>query len=247
MLERLPRIHEKTGKPYRFISFQQDKIQQLKDMDLFIVGRLAEIGIASKEKKPFREIWKGVSAGERHKDALRMALTYVHIAGLKDPESVLAELRRWGQLCQPPFENENDLKRIVDASFKYEFPKEEGNLDEIEEKEKLEPISDSIRQRAQDILRKSPSPLLELRNSLDKVIVREVRNKLYCFLVLLSGVRKDPKQKQFIVLRGNPGGGKSNIANILTSAFKTKKVARFSATALDYTDLENYEILYIQE
>lgn len=46
------------------------------------------------------------------------------------------------------------------------------------------------------------------------------------------------------MLRGNPGAGKSNIANILTSAFKTKKVAQFSATALDYTDLENFEILY---
>jgi len=92
-----------------------------------------------------------------------------------------------------------------------------------------------------------PNLLGFVKETLDEDIVGEVKNKLYIFLMLLSGKRKEPKQKQIIVLKGEPGGGKTVISNVETEFFKTKKVGRFTEHALDYTDLSQYEVLYLQE
>ena len=46
---------------------------------------------------------------------------------------------------------------------------------------------------------------------------------------------------------GDPGGGKTQLANETTRFHATKKRGRFSERALDYSDLSNYDILYIQE
>lgn len=126
--------------------------------------------------------------------------------------------------------------------------------DEVREqgiKEKQENINKKIREEEEknEALRilESDDPLAEIKQHLDTLIAGEDATKQLLFLLCLSGKIDDPKKKQIIELLGDPGGGKTTIANAITSFFKTKKVGRFSKRALDYSDLEGYEILYIQE
>ena len=100
-----------------------------------------------------------------------------------------------------------------------------------------------------EALQQLKSPALE-KSTLsiyDKNIVREYENKLLLHYLELSGRRKNPKEKQIILLTGDPGGGKTQLANETTRFHATKKRGRLSERALDYTDLSNYHILYLQE
>jgi len=90
-------------------------------------------------------------------------------------------------------------------------------------------------------------PLEEIGKLLeDWGIVGEEENKKAIFLLLLSGKIRDPKLKQIILLKGEPGAGKSTLMKI-ASLFKVKDVGRFTEHALDYTDLTNYEVLRLKE
>jgi predicted transcriptional regulator len=107
-------------------------------------------------------------------------------------------------------------------------------------------FSPEIRETALKLAR-SPHLIEETQRILGTRIVREYRNRLLIFFQLLSGKRKTPKEKQITIPKGDPGGGKTHLANTLTSLFKTKKRGRFTEHALDYSDLSNYEVLYLQE
>ena len=86
-----------------------------------------------------------------------------------------------------------------------------------------------------------------LKPHLDRVIVGEDENK-QAILVLLSGSKyPEVEKKQIILLKGTEGGGKTTLASTLTGFYKTKRVGRFSEHALEYSNLEGCEVLYIQE
>jgi hypothetical protein len=93
----------------------------------------------------------------------------------------------------------------------------------------------------------NPEILNDITQQLDILIAGENSNKLLLFLLCLSGKVKDPQKKQIIVVKGEPGGGKTRLTKTITKMYKTKAVGRFSTHALDYTDLTGYEILYLQE
>lgn len=93
----------------------------------------------------------------------------------------------------------------------------------------------------------SDDPLAEIKLHLDNLLAGEDATKQLVFLLCLSGKINDPKKKQIIELLGDAGGGKTMVANAITQLYKTKKVGRFSKRALDYSDLQGYEILYLQE
>jgi len=78
-------------------------------------------------------------------------------------------------------------------------------------------------------------------------IVGEDNNILAIHYLLLTGKQKDPKLKQIIVLKGDPAGGKTTLADQISRSFKRKKVGRFTEHALDYSDMTGREVLYLQE
>jgi len=82
---------------------------------------------------------------------------------------------------------------------------------------------------------------------LDNVICGESENK-QAILILLTGSKyKDIEKKSIVILKGTEGSGKSTLASTLSTFFKTKEVGRFSQHALDYTNLEGFEVLYLKE
>ena len=93
----------------------------------------------------------------------------------------------------------------------------------------------------------SPRPLDPIGRILDDAIAGEDGNKKALFVLLLSAKGLDPAYKEMVLFKSSSGGGKSTVANIMTQAYRTKKVGRLSRTALDYTDLKDYQVLYMQE
>ncbi|PCN49804.1 hypothetical protein B6U99_07805 [Candidatus Geothermarchaeota archaeon ex4572_27] len=81
---------------------------------------------------------------------------------------------------------------------------------------------------------------------MSRLVAGEEENRKLMFVLCLSGKYPDPRMKQVVVVAGQPGSGKTHLANICT-AFKAKLVGRFTAHALDYADLEGYEVLYLKE
>jgi len=116
----------------------------------------------------------------------------------------------------------------------------------VEPKEIVAAVAKCVDDEVEAILN-DPRPLERLKPYLDELIAGEDQNKLLLFVLLLSGKLPDPRKKEMILFKSESGAGKSTLANALTKAFRTKKVGRFTEHALDYTDLNGYQILYIQE
>jgi len=137
------------------------------------------------------------------------------------------------------------LKRAFDAAKKAGKPEELDEIEKTEFEEQLEPAPEDY-ELAKKILR-SPHALQIIKILLDESIKREGRNKIYAFLIALTAKHPNPKLKQILMLGGVSGGGKTTIANVLAKLLRTKKVGRYSEHAMDYSNLEKYELLYVQE
>lgn len=109
----------------------------------------------------------------------------------------------------------------------------------------LEDKLEEANREAEEIL-DSEQPLKRIKDHLDNIIAGEEKNKQFVFVNLLSGKVPSNEMKTFITAKGGSGGGKSTLSKI-ADFFETKDVGRFTAHALDYSDLEDYDILRIKE
>lgn len=116
----------------------------------------------------------------------------------------------------------------------------------VEAKDVIAAVNRCVEDEVKAIL-EAPRPLEKLKPYLDELVAGEDKNKLLLFTLLLSGKVRDPEYCEMILLKSESGGGKSTLANALTKPFKTKKVGRFTEHALDYADLQGFDVLYIQE
>jgi Holliday junction resolvasome RuvABC ATP-dependent DNA helicase subunit len=92
----------------------------------------------------------------------------------------------------------------------------------------------------------SQDPMQGVMYHLNNLIAGEEANKATIFLLLLSAKVEDAKRKQIILVKGEPGAGKTTLMGI-ADLFNTKKIGRFTAHALDYTDLSHFDVLELQE
>ena len=90
----------------------------------------------------------------------------------------------------------------------------------------------------------SPNLVEEVKKLLNCLIAGEEDKKLAHFILCLSGKVQDPAMKQIILLKGEAGAGKSRLAK-LSLLFKCKEVGRFTEHALDYSNLQDYQILWL--
>ena len=158
-------------------------------------------------------------------------------------------LKRWNNLNKPPL-TEVELKSLAESASKLERSygcKLNQAWCQIENCALMR--NRLLRQEAEAEAEKilSASNVLDaLHPYLSSIIAGEDDNKKLEFILLLSGKIDDPSLKQIILLKSEPGAGKSHLMR-LADAFKTKSVGRFSAHALDYTNLRGYQILKLKE
>jgi len=109
-----------------------------------------------------------------------------------------------------------------------------------------EAVKNNVDAEAEAILR-NDNPLARIGELLDTLIAGEDDNKRLLFVLLLSAKVMDPDLCEMILFKSSSGGGKSTLANTLTGFYNTKKLGRVTRTALDYTNLKDYQVLYLQE
>jgi DNA-binding MarR family transcriptional regulator len=144
-------------------------------------------------------------------------------------------------------EERTELLKQFNAALEPLYASKDGGEGSVEHTIPAEVLSEAER-RAEEIL-SSDNPLQKLKEEcLDHIITGEDENKKLLTILLLSGkyAKVEPNITQIIILGGQPGVGKSELAN-LSRAFAVKEVGRFTAHALDYTNLSGFEVLYIKE
>jgi len=196
-------------------------------------------------------LFKGEEEGWRNEVGMRLSCYLLNFKGLKR-ERAWKRVLEWNRNNKPPLD-EAELRSVFDSALKGEYVF--GCEDELLQKfcthegcplAKRDVFPMKIVEEAEKTL---GAPYLEAwtKEVYDETIVGEEKNKLLLHYLELSGKRKNPTEKQLIILRGDPGGGKTTLANETTKFHKTKKRGRFSEHALDYSDLSGYDILYLQE
>ena len=224
--------------------WMEERKQEFKPSDLVMLG--TDLLCVSKLFQP------GVPEGKRNTSRYTL-IVYFRTAG-KSLEECKQLLLDFNSRCTPPEKQEEILKQ-VEYLYQQEYHVGCGNFQEycpgkdqclLFMRRKITEFPEDIQKEA---LERLGSPDLEqwVLSVYDKSVVRETENKLLLHYLELSGRRKNPREKQIILLMGDPGGGKTQLANETTRLHRTKKRGRFSEHALDYSDLKNHDILYIQE
>lgn len=214
-----------------------------------------------------RQLLKGVHEGKRNEAAIRLSSYFVNFKQLNPTTSQGAwkHLRDWNKLNMPPL-NETELKSIYDSAIKgeYNFGCEDSVLKSFcdpevtcplrkkqEKSEFQKPVFDQETEQrieaAVDQICMAENQLEALKPHLDRVLVGEDDVKVPIFVLLLGSKYKAPEFKQIILIKATEGSGKSTLIRNLAEGYKVKDVGRFSAHALDYSNLDGYEILSLKE
>lgn len=131
--------------------------------------------------------------------------------------------------------HENQWENGPECQSNFEHEKWASNIPEEDVEAEVESILNADNQ------------LEALKPHLDNLVPGEDDNKKSIYTLNCGSKFPDVRMKQIILLKGTEGGGKSTIMREMSDPFKVKDVGRFTAHALDYTNLEGYEILRLKE
>jgi len=227
---------------------------------------LAAKPFLGKDPPCIRQLLKGVKQGSRNEVLIRLASYLVNFRQI-DPQKAVRKTRAWNKFNDPPLEkkelektfasairgeynygcSDHILKSRCNRLFFCSLRKEDEKTKEKQATAEFDSETENkINAEAERIL-EADNQLMVLEPHLDNVHVGERNNKLTMVVLNLSGKYEDPKMKQIIILKGVPGGGKTSLVRETTTGHNVKEIGRFTAHALDYTNLEGVEILYIKE
>lgn len=212
-----------------------------------------------------RYIKKGVSEGLRNEGAVRLSSYLVNFRQL-EPKKAFQELLFWNRLNNPPLV-ENELRSVFESTVKgaYNYGCEDSILKSfckenvecpIRKKEDTDKTEKNVfcDSETETHVEAEVSRILEADNQLealtphlDNMAVGETNIKKAIATLLLSGKSPNSKTKQIVILKSTEGAGKSMLMVILTEGYRVKDVGRFSEHALDYTNLQDFEILRLKE
>jgi DNA-binding transcriptional ArsR family regulator len=213
-----------------------------------------------KDPPCIQRIKLGTEEGQRNEYAIRYASYLLNFKKV-NPDRAWKTLLKWNNENSPPLDKKELHTIFKSATRGYVYGCSDPILSSLcspdcpfykkrekkEEKPEFPPeVEEEIENEVKRII-EAENQIEAIKPHLDNVIAGEEDNKIPIFILLASGKLIDPGRKQIIVIKGTEGTGKSTIATTLTRGYKTKAVARFSAHALDYSDLNNYEVLYLTE
>lgn len=208
----------------------------------------------------------GLGPGQRTPAGIQLASYLLNFKGMGETPEKQAEawqiLVDWNTRNCPPHSEEKLRRDMFEQALKggYDYGcdhpngvwKARCNLKECSLRRTLLPdllnelqLSEEEKAEIERILT-NPNCEDDISKHLGNVIAGEKDNALGILNLCLSGKLTDPALKQIILLKATEGAGKSTLMR-LAGLFKVKDVGRFSAHALDYSDLSGYEILRLKE
>jgi hypothetical protein len=265
-----PPSRHPSGKDYEFLNPDVETIAILEDYIEAMSDRVSKLLRKPYRLDIFREIsqpkvfateapYRGptpicitrmykIKKGERNEVGMRVASFFLITRKLSN---AWERFTKWNKGNDPPLEDA-ELKAIFDSVNKEGYIY--GCDDPIKHELCVHPLSCPLFKYAvppeveEEVNRiaDSDQPLTLIKSHLDNFIAGEDYNKQLIFLLLFSGKCKDPKMKQMILLSGDSGVGKTTLMSI-ADLFITKTVGRFTEHGLDYSNLEGFEILRLQE
>lgn len=257
-----------SGGFYEFVNKDIKKIMVVTDLLNAIWAKVEKLGVRTPKdlftedliergEQPYEgpdppcivTLSKGVEQGVRNEAAIRLLSYWLKFKQDVDPVKAWKRLKKWNELNKPPLSNE-ELKAILesvkklDRSYGCRVNQAWCKLDQCALlRNKV--LRKEAEEEAEKILL-APNVLDALKPHLDNVSAGEDDNKKLEFTLDLSKKQEDPALKQIVLFKSEPGAGKTHLMKI-ANAFKTKSVGRFTAHALDYTNLQDYEILKLKE
>jgi len=262
-----PSVHP-NGRTYQFINPDVKSIALVENLEEAVWRRAQQLGVKPPEPlfeeesaehpgQPYTgedppcitRLMRGVEEGFRNEAAIRLASYHLKFKLSSDQERVLHMLERWNHLNKPPLPRK-ELKEVVENAAKLDRgygcrhlrPWCNVQACPLKRRALLRREAD---EEAERIL-SQPDVLAALEPHLDNILAGERENKGLCFTLLLGGKSRDRMMKQILLLKSEVGAGKTTLMK-LSEAFHTKSVGRFTAHALDYTDLQGYEVLRLKE
>lgn len=257
-----------SGGYYEFVTPDIEKVMEVSDLVSSIWKKAEKLGVKTptdlftedlheRGEQPYEgptppcivTLSKGVEKGIRNEGAMRLLSYWLKFKRDVDPVKAWKRLKKWNELNKPPLPN-TELKALMesakklDRSYGCRVNQAWCNLDQCALlRNKL--LRKEAEEEAEKIL-VAPNVLEGLKPHLDNILAGEDDNKKLEYVLLSSGKLEDPTIKQMVLLKSEPGAGKSHLMR-LADAFKTKSVGRFSAHALDYSNLQDYEVLRLKE
>jgi hypothetical protein len=204
----------------------------------------------------------GTTKGNRNDYGIRLTGYFLNFKGLST-DKVLKVLKEWNKRNDTKLDD-TDLEEMIRFALQGHYrygchdpillkfcAREECELapeeEELKEQETYsQDVEAEINAEVQRII-DSDNQLDVLSKHLDRLAVGEENTKKAITILNLSGKSSNPETKQIILLKAEPGSGKSQLMRKLTQGYKVKDVGRFSAHALDYANLEGFEILRLKE
>ena len=236
------RITELLGRPYRLDVYTKKSTENRAILDL---------GPAYHGPNPkCIERLFAVREGQRNEAGIRIA-SFLLITRKLSTQDAWKRFKKWNEKNEPLLED-RELRAILDSAMKGNYVY--GCDDPLKQELCTEPqncplakyqIPPEVEEEVARIL-ECDQPLLEIKKHLDNLIAGEDYNKQLLFILLLSGKSQDASMKQMILISGDPGVGKTRLM-MVSDLFLTKTVGRFTEHGLDYSDLEGYEVLRLQE
>jgi len=220
--------------------------------------------------KPFKgknppcidRIFCGTTEGLRNEFAIRLSAYLVNFKRL-ELEKAWKLVKEWNKWNTPPLP-EGELKAAFQSAVrnKYVFgcndnifaslcEKNNCTVSKKQKDNKLDKVFDpqveaEINIELDKIL-DAENQVEALKPHLNRVLVGEDDSKIPIFVLLLGSKYQEPEFKQIVLIKATEGSGKTTLIRNLAEGYKVKDVGRFSAHALDYTNLEGYEILSLKE
>lgn len=210
-----------------------------------------------------RELLKGVAEGLRNEVTIRLSAYLVNFRQL-EPKKAKAQLDFWNKLNTPKLPGQ-ELSDTFSSAIKgkYIFGCDDPILKKHcnekafcqlrkaekpkEEKTTFDAATEaSIKAELQKILN-AENQLEALTPHLENMLTGEENTKKAFVILNLSGKCNQAEMKQILLFKATEGAGKSTLMRVLTKGYRAKVVGRFSAHALDYTNLEGFEILSLKE
>jgi hypothetical protein len=207
-------------------------------------------------------IKKGYKEPGRRPTAFYIAVALKRLGASE--EQIMEYLVEFAKNCDPPLDLNDevilrDLKHAIEMAFKNPYVTHCGTpcFAELCNKNKcwLHTDQPNVKVFPPEILAKAKeklcSPDLEewTQKTYDQMICREYKNRMVLHYYELTGKMKDPSLKTIILLKGDPGGGKTRLANKTSELHRTFKRGRFSEHAIDFLKkkFEEYDLLYLME
>ena len=210
-----------------------------------------------------RELLKGVYEGSRNEVAIRLSSYFVNFRQM-EPRKAKVQLDFWNKLNKPKLPGK-ELTDTFSSAIKgeYRFGCDDSilkehcsemaycNLRKVDRPEEKKLTFDvateaKINEELNRILM-AENQLEALAPHLENMIAGEKNTKKAVVVLGLSGKCDQAELKQIVLFKATEGAGKSTLMRVLTKGYQVKDVGRFSEHALDYTNLEGFEILCLKE